>query len=101
MAGADRIDPGGRFVEDDKTRVLDDRLGETDALEHSLGIPPEAAGAGPLEIDKVEVAYIALRDAAPQEVIDAIEPLLAMQVRQWVATGELSEGPDGAESAHR
>jgi len=49
-----------------------------------------------VEIDKVEVAYIGLDYADPAEVIDAIEPLLAMQIRQLTATGELAETPDGA-----
>ncbi len=51
---------------------------------------------GDVEIDQVEVAYIPLRYANPEEVIAGVEPLLAMQVRQWVASGELAEGVDAA-----
>lgn len=49
-----------------------------------------------VEIDKVEVAYITLQYADPAEVIEAVEPLLSMQIRQMTATGELAEAPDGA-----
>lgn len=51
---------------------------------------------GDVEIDQVEVAYIPVRYAEPDEVIAGVEPLLAMQVRQWVASGELGEGVDAS-----
>ncbi len=53
---------------------------------------------GDVEIDPVEVAYVPVRYADPEEVIAGVEPLLALQVQQWVASGELSESP-GASGA--
>ena len=38
-----RIDAGGRFVQDDELRLLDERLRETDALQHSLGVTAQTA----------------------------------------------------------
>jgi hypothetical protein len=40
---ADGVDARGRFVQDDELGVMDDGLGETDALEHALGIGPDRA----------------------------------------------------------
>ena len=37
-ARAERVEAGGRLVEDDQLRVVDERLGQADALPHALGV---------------------------------------------------------------
>ena len=59
---ARRIDSGGRFVQDDKSRFLDERLSEADALQHAFGVTAEAAIARAGQADERE-QFI---DAAPQ-----------------------------------
>src|SRR5262249_31885594 len=41
--GAERVQTGSRLVEDDELRIVDERLGQTDALAHTLGILLEDA----------------------------------------------------------
>jgi hypothetical protein len=54
LARTDRIDPRGGFVEDDETRILDEGLGQSDALEHALRIAGEPPRRGGLEVDELE-----------------------------------------------
>ena len=50
-ARAQRIEAGGRLVEDDQIGIVDERLGQADALTHALGILAEGAFAIGLETD--------------------------------------------------
>ena len=56
------IDPGSRFVQDEKLRLLDEGLRETDALEHSLGVTSQPAIARIRQANQIEQ----LLDAASQ-----------------------------------
>ena len=46
MAGTERIDPGGGLVEDEEAGGLDEGLGQSDTLQHPLGIPCKTAVSG-------------------------------------------------------
>ena len=54
LAGTERVHPGGGFVEDDKAGILDEGLGEADALEHALRVSAEATVGGALEINEFQ-----------------------------------------------
>ena len=54
LTGADRVDPGSWFVEDKETGVLNECLGQSDTLEHSLGVATKSPLAGILESDQFE-----------------------------------------------
>ena len=54
FARAGGIDAGGGFVEHEQARVVDEGLGQADALEHALGISCQAAVGGFFQSDHVE-----------------------------------------------
>ncbi len=51
---AERIEAGGRLVEQHQLRIADERLGELGALTHAGGEPADRAEAGLVEADEVE-----------------------------------------------
>ncbi len=59
---AGRIDSGGRFVQDDELRLLDERLREADALQHSLGVTAQPAIPRTRQANQIEQFF----DATPQ-----------------------------------
>ncbi len=54
FARAGGIDARGRLVEHDQVRFLDERLRESDALEHALGITAQPPIARVLQADEIE-----------------------------------------------
>ena len=67
FARAGGIDAGGRFVEHDQLRLLNERLGQPDALQHSLGItaePPIARLVRPTSSSSSSIASSIARRAS-------------------------------------
>ena len=71
---AHRIHPGGRFVENDQPRLLDERLRQADALEHAFRIAADPAVARAFEIDQCEqFVHPVLQRLAAQPAEFAVE----------------------------
>ena len=62
LDAADRVEPGHRLVEQDERRVVDEGLGDADALQHALRV-----------LAQLHVAGVAQADV-PQQVLDAPLP---------------------------
>jgi hypothetical protein len=89
------IDAGGGLVEDEEARLLDEGLGEADALEHAFRVAAEAAVAGVLEADQVRGAPRRARGVSRREAADfsvEMERLLAGE--EFVEVGVLREEAD-------
>ena len=69
VSSPERIETRLRFVEDDEVRVSDERLGESDALEHSFGKLPEPFIFCMHETDSFEPIV----DAFLSIVLDAVQ----------------------------
>ena len=54
LLAAERVEPGGRLVEQHELRVADERLGELGALAHAGGEAADRAEAGLVEADQIE-----------------------------------------------
>src|SRR5579871_38467 len=50
-AGAKRIETGGRLIENDKIGIVDERLGQPDALTHAFGVFAKSSFSISLESD--------------------------------------------------
>ena len=62
---ADRVHPGGRLVQDDEVRVVDQRLGQTNAPLHAFGKLPHHARAHLAQADHFQKFFGALACARP------------------------------------
>ncbi len=54
IARAGRVDAGGRFVEHDQLRIVQERLGEPDALQHAFRIAAQPPVARVAQTDERE-----------------------------------------------
>lgn len=54
LAGAEGVNAGGGFVEEEEVGVVEEGLGQADALEHAFGVGAEASVSSGAEIDEIE-----------------------------------------------
>ncbi len=67
LDAADRVEPGHRLVEQHELGVVDERLGDADALQHALGVLAQVRVGGALQADVPEQGLDALAPAARVE----------------------------------
>ena len=67
LDAADRVEPGHRLVEQHELGVVDERLGDADALQHALGVLAQVRVGGALQTDVPEQGLDALAPAARVE----------------------------------
>ncbi len=95
FARAGRIDPGSRFIQNEQGRFLDERLGKTDALEHSLGISAEPPLPGIGQADELEHFSDAISKAgAAQPAKFAVETQRLFAGEKFVEVGTLRQKSD-------
>jgi hypothetical protein len=78
-----RIQAGGRFVENDQVRIVDERLGQADAALHAFGKFADGAHARLAEADHFEQllgAIFALVGRQSKEIAEKIERLVRIEV---------------------
>ena len=79
---ADRVNPSGGLIQDDKLRVVHNRLGETDALEHALGVGTDNA--------RTRLRHVGKRKRLLNRGVEAIggHPTELRAIADELATGE-------------
>ena len=95
LHAAERIEAAGGLVEDQQVGIVDQRLGQADALLHALGVGLDGALAGVFQLDQLEQLVNAAVRLGARDAEDArVEAEQFLGGEELVVVGQLGQVAD-------